>query len=155
MENLPIPKEVSQLIEDIDKFGPINDGTNWFITDERAIMFRAHLKKIMPLAIDGNAMAQCYVANLHHLGYLYSREQDAMDNYDANLAIATGWWIQAVKGGSFGALDILMCDGVGRECDRIRKVFKEQHDLFTHEAPPLDGWVKDMKLLSRMLYGDS
>lgn len=155
MENLSTAKEVQDLYEDLERFGPVNDGENWFVTKAWANKFKHHLQKLLPLAEQGDALAQCEVANIYYVGYLHPSEDEALNCYQSDIETATTWWLKSIHGGVYSALDALMVSGVGAETDRLRKIYKENLQEFTQGSPPSEDWEKDMKHLYAIAYKNS
>ena len=149
------PKEVESLLEDSKALGQVNDGNNWYVTEEWAKKFRRHLKALLPIAENGDPVAQYYVATIYLCGYLYATEEDAIRAYEKDALEMTKWFERAAKSGYVVAIDNLIAIGVGREAERLKKLYLEHRHSLENAPAPSEGWLRDMELLYEIAYGNS
>jgi len=94
----------------------------WPITKEWAEKFKIHRDRMLPLAENGDALAQYRIANIYMLGYLYDSELKAREHYQEDAIILTKWLILSAKQGVIAALDNLLSNGVGAEAEKIQEI---------------------------------
>ncbi len=97
----------------------------WPITEELAIKFRDHLQKLIPVAENGNVLAQYAVAAIYMAGYCYTSSEDQLANAEHDLAEMTKWLVRAARQGYLIAVDNLISGGVGPEAERVRSIYNE------------------------------
>jgi hypothetical protein len=100
----------------------------WPITKELAIRFQEHLQKIIPIAENGNVLAQYAVAAIYMSGHCYTSSEDQLANADHDLAEMTKWLVKAARQGYMIAVDNLIAAGVGPEAERVRSIYNELQD---------------------------
>ncbi len=88
-------------------------------------------------------------------GYLYRSEVEMAENHESDQRELTMWLEKAARGGHWGAIDNLLVLGVGEETERLRKLYKENIELFEKAPPPSPDWEKSMKTLYEIAYGGS
>ncbi|MCF6194363.1 MAG: hypothetical protein L3J46_08545, partial [Kangiellaceae bacterium] len=122
-QSFKIPAEVELLQNDTDALGMVNDSDNWYVTEEWVQKFRNHLKVILPLAENGDPVAQYNVATIYLCGYLYSSEEKAIKAYEADAIVMSKWFERAARSGYVVAIDNLISTGVGDEAERLKRLF--------------------------------
>jgi hypothetical protein len=147
----PIP-EVKSFLNDTEKLGAVNDGENWFVTEEWANIFRNHLSKLLPLAEAGEPQAQYQVAAIYLCSYIYSNEEQAIKNHKSDSVKMSYWFEQAAKNGIVQAIDNLIVSGVGSEAERLRSIYKKYKDVYPLNKAPSDEWVESLEKLWKIAY---
>lgn len=110
----------------------------WPITEELAIKFQEHLQKLIPIAENGNVLAQYAVAAIYMLGYCYTSSEDQLANADHDLAEMTKWLVRAARQGYLIAVDNLIAAGVGPEAERVRSIYHDvQEQRKNGQNPPI------------------
>jgi hypothetical protein len=110
----------------------------WPITKELAIRFQEHLQKIIPIAENGNVLAQYAVAAIYMSGCCYTSSEDQLANADNDLAEMTKWLVKAARQGYMIAVDNLIAAGVGPEAERVRSIYNElQYQIKNGEKFPI------------------
>lgn len=120
-----VPPEVSRFRSDEETLGVVNDMENWYVTAEWAEKFNAHLTSLLPLAEQGNVLAQYSVAVIYMTGLHYSSLADRDVNAENDYIQMSLWLARAAKQGYMCAIDNLGAIGVGEEAERIRTIIRE------------------------------
>ena len=86
-------------------------------------------------------------------GYLYRSEEEMAENHESDQRELTMWLEKAARGGHWGAIDNLLVLGVGEETERLRKLYKENIELFEKAPPPVRragarGWPQSLEGIS-------
>ncbi len=149
------PEVVFAFQKDVDELGIVDDQKGWYVTDQWANEFQDHLKALLPLAESGDISAQYSVAAIYICGYLYRSEEEMAENHESDQRELTMWLEKAARGGHWGAIDNLLVLGVGEETERLRKLYKENIELFEKAPPPSPDWEKSIKTLYEIAYGGS
>ena len=141
-----------KFLEDLAQLGAVSDGEQWFVDKGWSDKFHAHLDALIEAFDDGDALAAFYIGNIYSLGCLFTSQQAAVANYQADIVFATEWWIKAAQQGVAAAWDSVIAMGVGDEADRIRQIYKDHQHDFTHDVAPSEGWLADMQKLHGLVY---
>lgn len=147
-----ISEASKNFLEDLSKLGSVSDGEEWFVDKEWSDKFHTHLDELIKAFDDGDAMAAYYIGNIYSLGCLFTSEAAAVANYQADIVFATEWWIKAAQQGVASAWDAVISMGVGKDADRIRKIYRDHQHEFTHDLAPSEGWLADMQKLHGLVY---
>ena len=152
MQCLTVSDEVRDFREDRNKFGCVNDCEGWYVTEKWVKIFHAHLRRLLVIAKEGDALAQYEVGMIYFGGYLYVSEDEAMENYEKDLETATGWWIKAIQGGAYTAFHLVQSVGIGEEAERLRMIYEKYGTEIGRAPAPSQAWEKNMARLSRLAY---
>ncbi|MGH1540023.1 MAG: hypothetical protein ACRBHB_06355 [Arenicella sp.] len=151
-QNMEIKPEVQSFLDDSKSLGAINGGENWYITENWALRFHEHLNTLLLLAEQNDPMSQYQVACIYYLGYLYTSEKEAIENYESDIEKASYWFEKAAKNKVYSAIDNLIVVGVGEEADRLRVIYEEYKDRFPLKNPPSVEWENNLKSLYEIAY---
>lgn len=111
---------------DADSLGVVNDLDNWYVTEDWAGKFQEHRRQLLPLAENGNVLAQYSMAAIHMIGYCYSSESAFAAKWlSVEVVEATKWLLLAARQGHMCAVDNLGSIGVGIEADLVRATWAE------------------------------
>ena len=150
-----VPKEVELFQEDTNRLGQVNDGKNWYVTEEWVEKFKAHLNNMLPLAEKGDPVAQYNVAVVYMCGYLHASEQSSIKAHKSDMVEMSKWLERAARGGVITAIDNLISVGVGDESTRLRKIYNENKSKLENGPPPSESWERDMHKLYEIAYESS
>lgn len=126
--HLPVAAEIKAYQDDLQTLGVINDEKNWYVTKEWAAKFRKHFEKMLPLAQNGDPLAQYQVATIYMIGCLYDSESEMMENHEKDSIEMTNLLLLSAKQGVVAALDNVLVNGVGTEAERLRQIYQEVKD---------------------------
>jgi hypothetical protein len=127
---------------DCEAVGPICDLDQWFLTEEWKAKFEEHLRRLLPIAEQGNPFAQYFVAVIYLFGFRYSSHKECQDNYEKDTVEGTKWLVRAARQGVVVAIDNLITNGKGPEVERLSKIHFEIQEEIKNGAsfPPGETW---------------
>lgn len=117
-----VPAEVESYRSDLEALGVVNDLENWYVTSEWADKFNAHYHSLLPLAEQGNVLAQYSLAVILLTGTRYTSREIAEAHHSQDLIQMSRWLEMASRAGYMGAIEILVGVGVGEEAERLRRI---------------------------------
>jgi len=105
--HLPVTPEVQAVEDDFNAITEAFDGKNCPLNTACTIKFKKHRNNLLPLAENGDALAQYKLGIIYWLGYLHESEAKAIEHHQEDLVNSTKWLILAAKQGVIVALDNL------------------------------------------------
>ena len=121
----------------------------WHVTEKWVKKYQYHLSTLLPLAENGDAMAQYAVATIYLTSYLYDNEEDAINNHDKDALEMSKWLTLAAKQGVLSAIDNLITTGTNKEAKKLMALYRA--NITTSDKNQKE-WERNMLLIYNLAY---